>query len=214
MKISVGVTTYNRPHYLARMSASLNASAGMERCSVRVYDDCSQQLDNDLLRERFPGAVEIVRRPSTLGPDFNMHQMYVDFLETRDDYLLAADADLLFHPDWIAFMERALPHTDGVLSLYNSNNHPCSRRVIFDGIALCVKNSLGSAGTVMHRSVIEGIIQDVPSCGGYDWAWCRYLRAKNIRMLVSERSYIQHIGLHGYHFNGAGMIDFGLNFLP
>ena len=214
MNITIGITTYNRLHYLKKMSQSLHASHNLATCNIRVYDDCSVELGIEDLQNLFPDAKEIVVRPENLGPCENMRQMYIDFLNTGDDLLVAADSDLIFHPDWISFVLRYFPYTDGILSLYNSVLHKAKKEVRIERTKFLQKMHLGSAGVVMHRDIVQEIVDNIPQTKGYDWMWSSYFKKTGKKLLVSKISYIQHIGVQGYNCDGIKTLEFGLDFYP
>ncbi len=214
MNITIGVTTYNRPDYVKKMGQSLYASRGLARCHIRVYDDCSSEFAIEDLRNFFPGAKEITRRERNLGSDQNIRQMFVDFLRTGDDLLVAADSDLLFRPDWIDFVLENFQYSDGMLGLYNSILHLPGKEVLINGKEFIEKRHTGSAGVVMSKEIVRKIVENIPPMGGYDWAWSKYLRKSGVRLLVSKQSYVQHIGLHGYNCDGFKTTEFGLYFYP
>jgi glycosyltransferase involved in cell wall biosynthesis len=214
VNITIGITTYNRFSYLLKMKQSLLASNGLARCNIRVYDDCSTDYGVEDINRLFPNAKEVIVRPINIGPCANMHQMYIDFLNTKDSLLVAADSDLLFNPDWIDFVLAYFPKTDGILSLYNSVLHRPRKEICIGQVKFLQKMHLGSAGVVMHRDIVQEIVNNVPSTKGYDWAWSSYLCKTGKSLLVSKISYVQHIGLYGYNCDGFKTLDFGLNFYP
>lgn len=215
IKITIGLTTFDRPEVLDKMRTSLLLSRGLDDCNLRIYDDCSTAYDKEYLQRQFPEAAEIVRRDRNLGSDFNIHQMFVDFLKTDDDVLVAIDSDLIFHPDWIAFMREALGRTgpDAVLSLYNSALHPPVKQVVIDSVEFLEKGHIGSAAAVFRRDVLKEIVEHVPASRRYDWDWSEYLFKRKIPILVPKRSYVQHIGIHGTN-NCPLYCEYGLNFSP
>lgn len=213
MKISIGITTYNRIEIVKRMASSLLLSNNLEKCNIRIYDDKSTEYSYSELRNIFKTAAEIIIRKENLGADRNMREMFVDFLKTEDDYLLVADSDLIFNPDWYDFFNEN-SHLD-VLSLYNSATHLDiigNSNIKFNTII--EKDHIGAAGTIFKRNVIIDIIKNVPPSRSYDWDWSKYLRKKNIVLNVANRSHVQHIGIEGTNNNGSNIIDFGLNFFP
>lgn len=214
MKITIGITTHSRPEYLEKMRRSLYASNKLNSCNIRVYDDCSPIWDVDFLTKQFPSAKEIIRREKNLGPSRNMRQMYLDFLNTNDDLLFAADSDLIFHPDWIDFIRENFNYADGIMSLYNSAEHSPISETIINSRVFLEKNAIGSAGSVMNRRIVKKIVNKLPESENYDWKWSELLRKDKIRLLVSNRSYVQHLGLDGFNCNGLTVLDFGLNFYP
>ncbi|MGV3487574.1 MAG: glycosyltransferase family 2 protein [Tuberibacillus sp.] len=214
MKITIGITTFNRKEYLKRLEQSLSLVDGLESCPIRLYDDCSTELSIEEIESLFPHATDIVRRSENLGPDRNLRQMYVDFLATNDDVLVTMDSDLICRPDWIIFTKKYFPLTEGVMSLYHSRLHPPTRRLKLNGTVFYEKNHIGAAGSMMSREVIEGIIRHIPPGDSFDWAWSDFLRRKGIPMLVSRESYFQHLGVQGFHCDGISTVDVGLNFKP
>ncbi len=213
MKITIGVTTFNRRELLQLTAESLARSASLEYCNIRIYDDCSDQFSVSDIKNMFPVDVNIIRREKNIGADENMRRMYIDFLDTGDDALVNCDADLLFRGDWIQLLTTLLPQTDGVLSLYNSSNHPCVHELRILETPLVEKEHLGSAGTVFSREIVAAIVHNVPSSRSYDWDWSRFLRREEKRLLCTRDSYVQHIGLDG-HNSGKESIDYGLRFFP
>jgi hypothetical protein len=195
------------------MASSLHECEGISRCSIRVYDDASPFWDEAYLRRVFPSAKEIVRRKKNLGADGNMRQMFVDFLETGDDALLVADSDLIFRPDMIACVESVLEAAGGIMSLYNSAIHSPHESCAVCGVPFAVKKTIGAAGTVMTRRVVEMIVANVPASSSYDWDWSRYLALRNVPLLVTEESFVQHIGVHGQN-SSSFATEYGLNFYP
>lgn len=214
MKIVIGITTYNRKAYLLKFKESLYASRNIDKCKIRVYDDHSTEYDIDFLRKIFPGAESIVRNIKNMGSDKNISLMYEDFLKASDDLLINADSDLIFHPDWFNFVKENFKYTDGVLSLYNSSEHPAIHTIEIKNNLVCVKEHIGSAGTVFEKKIIDRIVRNIKPGKSFDWRWSKYLNKNGIRLLVSNQSYIQHIGIDGQNCDMFFLTDFGLNFIP
>ena len=211
MKFTIGITTYNRLDTLKRMSASLIATTNVEQCNIRIYDDRSSDFSIIELEEIFPTAAEIILREKNLGADKNMRQMFVDFLNTDDEYLFIADADLIFHPEWFNFF---LKHkVCDILSLYNSSLHDREKAVPIAEDVLIKKQHIGAAGAIIKRKIVELIINNVPPSRAYDWDWSNFLSKMGYPLFVSNRSYVQHIGVIGTNNDTLAPLDFGLNFL-
>jgi hypothetical protein len=139
--------------------------------------------------------------------------MFIDFLTADDDLLIVADSDLIFRPDMISAVQRVIGLTDGYMSVYNSAVHPPFDRCAADGVSLVLKASIGAAGSVMTKSVVERIIANVPASRSFDWDWSRYLCSHGVRLFVTEESYAQHIGVHGQN-SSSFSTEYGLNFFP
>jgi glycosyltransferase involved in cell wall biosynthesis len=214
LKITIGITVYNRLDYIKKMCLSLGSSVSLEECSIRIYDDCSSEFDVEILKKEFPFITEYKRRENNLGADFNMQQMHRDFLETGDDVLVICDSDMIFHSEWINKIRELLPCTDGVFSFYNSALHLPEEHLSIMNENIVRKDSIGAAGTVFTRAIVQSIVDNVKPSFKYDWDWCRYLSARGIRLFVTEQSYIQHIGIVGQNCDAVQLIDYGLNFYP
>lgn len=200
--------------YIKKMCLSINKSIGLKQCFIRIYDDCSSEFNANTIINEFPFVTEYKRRDHNLGADLNMHQMYLDFLETGDDVLVNCDSDMIFRADWIDKLLELLPLTDGVLSLYNSALHLSSERLEIGREKLVRKESLGAAGTVFTREIVQSIVKNVKPSFKFDWDWSNYLTSKGISLMVTEDSYIQHIGIHGENCDACIIIDYGLHFYP
>lgn len=214
MKITIGITTFNRINYLEKLAQSLYLSKQLECCNIRIYDDCSTEYALAELKQLFPNAAEIILRETNLGADENMRQMFVSFLETSDELLIILDSDLLCRPDWVSFINGHFGYTDGILSLYNSAFHRPIRRVAVNGTYFFEKEHVGAAGTVIDRETVQDIVTKIRCADGYDWAWSALQRRQGKRLLVSAESYFQHIGLKGHNCDGLSTFDFALNFKP
>jgi glycosyltransferase involved in cell wall biosynthesis len=214
--ITVGITTYNRLNYLKKTIDSLMQCRSRDLMNIRIYDDQSRDFGAKELGELIPSAKEIIVRKTNLGADENIRQMYENFLDTGDVIFFNGDADLLFHPGWVDFLVEFLPKTDGVLSLYNSNLHQGTENLTIDGQAFSICPHLGSAGTAFTRDVVIKIIREmkIDNSRCFDWKWSEYLINQGIRLISSQTSYIQHIGIQGQNANGLDLFNYGLNFMP
>jgi len=194
---------------------SLSLMNGLENCNVRIYDDCSTEFDKAFLTKLFPYAAEIKVRNRNVGASMNIFLIFRDFLKTNDDVLFMADSDLVFDPNCLTFIQNYFQYTDGFLSVYNAANHKSFAEKTIMGNVYCEKEMVGSAGSVFSREIVKDLVSNLPHKNGlgYDWAWSHYLHnIKKTKMLVSKRSYVQHIGFYGYNCNGLSTMDYGLNF--
>lgn len=217
--ITLAVATYNRADYLEKLSASLKESVDLERIHLRIYDDCSTELSVEDIRRIVPYATSVVRRASNLRADGNIYQMFFDFLDTEDEYLLLCDSDLILRPGWLDILIEQMPYTDGILSLYNSRMHPFLPIGPSDVQAVFApKKDLGSAGCAFTRRRVEDIVRafpTLPTHTTFDWIWSEYFRQQGLRLCCLRESYIQHIGVIGQNnFGQLTRYDYGLDFLP
>lgn len=208
--ITIGITTYNRLSVLKKMSASFYASNRCFDYSIKIYDDASDDYNTETLGTLFPDASVIKRNGYNIGADANTWQMYADFYESNDQYLLNADSDLIFSTDWMEELFDFLPMTDGFISLFNSSNH----KTIQEINGLCIKEDVGAAGAVFSKDIIGLLLQskeDYSFGQKIDWEFSKCLKQNNIRLFVSKNSYIQHIGITGYNSRKC-CFDYGMNF--
>lgn len=209
-KLTFAIPTFGRPELLAQTARVLNVMPWLRSVNVRVYDDASP-LSRQELRALYPTAVEICKRPENLGADHNLRQILLDFLQTADDALLLLDSDLIVSEKAYHAITESLPHTDGFLSIYNSFRHPVWQTLEIAGRLLDLKLSAGAAGSVLARSLVPQILDNVPPGDRFDWRMCEFLTGKNVRLFVTHHSYVQHLGFEGTNCVGHA-IDFGCRF--
>lgn len=213
LKLTIGITIYNRKDTLEKMIKSLFASELCNDCieyAVRVYDDCSSEFSEKEVRAMFPVEIDYYRHVKNRGSDYNIGFMYRSFLEKGDDILLNADSDLIFDTGWLDAVLKYLPKTDGILSLFNSISHPCK----MNESELCIKETIGSAGTLMTRAAVEAIcdsIKEEEMINSLDWNWCGLFNKQGKKIYCTSRSYVQHIGFHGFN-SSSGRMDIGDDF--
>ena len=210
MKITIGITTFNRKDYLLKFKESLYLSNGLDECNIMICDDCSSEFEYSELKQWFPDA-KIVVRPYNLGADKNMRQMYIDFLETDNDILVNMDSDLLCRPDWLNFIQKNFQYTDGIMSLFNSVFHRPKNEIILNGVKFVEKEHIGAAGAILNRDIVKKVLSVPQPLKWYDKAWSEFLSKNGIRLLVSENSYFQHIGIIG---TNSTLNDFAFSFYP
>jgi hypothetical protein len=221
LRLTLAIATYNRKHLLEKMITSLYLSDIGDNVHIRIYDDASTDFDEDYLKRAFPGSKTIIRNPVNIGPSRNMHRIFTDFIVLDDDILILTDSDLIFNREWLAIVERIINHTDGMMSLYNSVLHTrILGKLQIDNVNMLNKKTIGGAGAVFKKNIIKKILTDLPASNTFDWDWSDYLVKSGVRLLVTERSYVQHIGIVGFnsgnYFGGelsGSLCDYGVNFI-
>jgi hypothetical protein len=210
-KITIGITTYNRLGLLKIMSSSLYNSNLSVPHNIRIYDDCSSEYTITELKGIFPTAVSIKRNERNIKSDKNIFQMYKDFLATSDNYFFNADSDLVFHSQWLVKALELLPETSGILSIFNSNNH-APLKIINE--TFCIKESIGSAGTLFTRKRVEEFMRYFTSYEAgetFDFQWSKYFKDREAPLYCTNKSLVQHIGYSGQ--NSMFVFDYGRNFV-
>ena len=213
-KIMLGITTFNRKEIVEKMAQSLS-DAETENCEIVVFDDCSTEFDKNWLSKVFPTAkIYVKAEKCDRGANLNLYSIYEYFLNSDADIFFSLDSDLIFDPNFVKVGLNILEKTDGILSLYNSFKHdPYDFFMCDEGIIL-LKKHVGSAGVIFKRHILKKIIEEVPLSRKFDWDWSDLLVDNEIRIMVTDVSYIQHIGFLGYNTNHTFEMDFGYNFKP
>ena len=80
---------------------------------------------------------------------------------------------------------------------------------------LIIKESIGLAGTVFSREVVEDLLGNVEMkyTTMWDWYFCMYLEEKGKRVFVTKNSYVMHMGIDGENSN-VMLFDYALNYHP
>jgi hypothetical protein len=210
MKVTIGISTFNRKELLEIMAASLYRSDLSAEHNIRIYDDCSTDYGRDFLEKLFPTAKSIIINRNNIKADKNMYQMYADFLSTGDDYFFNADSDIIFNNQWLNTALKIINKTDGILSLFNGVYHNAYK--ILDD-ELCLKNAIGAAGTLFSRNRIEELLNhfdSIKQVKSFDWQWSEYFVNNGIKIYCVNKSMVQHIGYTGQ--NVGVYFDVGKNF--
>jgi hypothetical protein len=208
--ITIGIPTYNRKKLLELMASSLYESDISIPHNIRIYDDCSAEYGLDELKKIFPTAVSIKINEVNLKADKNTYQMYRDFLSTSDTLLFNADSDLIFRKDWLTTALKLFEKTKGILSVFNANTHDSYKTVDDE---LCLKKTIGAAGTLFHRDRVSEIMANIDSFDtitDIDWQFSKYFSGKDFPIYCVNNSLVQHIGYFGQHTKYY--FDFGRNF--
>lgn len=212
MKISISIPTYNRFENLLTLSKCFHSVKHIDKHHIRIYDDESTAFSLHEIQSVFPDAKQITRNEKNLGADRNLYSLMVDFLKSDDDILLVCDSDLIMHPECLQFIENTIDKSDGVMSVYNSIRHP-----YYDDLnnGLVLKKSIGAAGSVYTRQMVELVIHSIPGkfSNYWDWAISFYLTSIEKKIYVSKQSFVQHIGLNGEN-NTILSLDYGVNYQP
>jgi len=208
--LTIGIPTYNRKNLLEIMASSLYESNISITHNIRIYDDCSTEYGVDELKRIFPTAATIKINKINLKSDKNIYQMYTDFLSTSDQLLFNADSDLIFSKNWLNTALKLFERTKGILTVFNANSHKSYQTI--DG-ELCLKRTIGSAGTLFSRDRVSELIKKINSMDivkAFDWQFTEYFNSIGIPIYCVNNSLVQHIGYVGQ--NSKYYFDFGRNY--
>ena len=222
-KIMLAMATYNRKEVLERTIVSLTQVKNIEDVDIFIFDDCSTEYTKEDLKKMIPFAKQIVVRENNLRADRNMYQIHQDYINSNYDILLQVDSDVIFHKDFIEIIKSIL-YTQTkypVFSLYNSSNHPFVENrnpLEINKIIFKEKHSIGGICVLFtDKNILKNILDNIPKerkSFAYDWYWSHKLQEKGTPVMVSEQSFLQHIGVEGQNNKEIKGIDIGLNFTP
>merc|ERR1712080_577764 len=105
------------------------------------------------------------------------------------------DSDLLLTSTWLMKLKGWMVKTDGIMTLYRSEKfaHPeisCDKK-------FCYKASVGSAGTVWCRNLLESVLSQLPKEDiGFDYQFSTLLIENNFNIPVPIESPALHFGLY------------------
>ena len=220
MRITLAIPTYNRKEIVEITSLSFKELSDI---NIRIYDDRSSEYDLSFLKKVFPTAKEIILRNQNLKADKNMYTIYTDFLNTNDDILIQLDSDMLIGKDFflmVSEISKNILKKEAVYSLYNSNSHEFIEENVFKIInkeIFKLKEHTGGACVIFSKKTLEKIIKNIKiknnDFSNYDYKWSKYLRENNIPIYVSQKSYVQHIGVGGQNNTSIKNIDIGYDFV-
>lgn len=211
MKIMISVPVYNRRKYVEITARSLYECANIDKVSIKVFNDCSTEFDENYLKTLFnkPNTEIINRKEKHEHASAHQYHIIQDFLATDNDVLLFCDSDLLLRPDTIDYILKTFPKTDGMLGLYNSELH---RNIYYDG-EFVYKEDVGFAGVCISRELLQEFVSKQKKGRSMDFKLSNFLISKNVRLLVPENCYIQHIGFDGQNC-GNTSVEFSPDFIP
>jgi len=211
MKVFIGIPVYNRIDKLILLAKSIQNINKDMQYTLNIFDDCSTDFDEVYLNGIFSSA-NILRNKNNIGADRNTYNIWKAFLESDEDLLFVCDSDLILHQDILMIIKNNFVKTEGVLSLLNASSHLAQEVVNKD---LIVKNTVGSAGTVFSREIVQDLLNNVDSkyITMWDWYFCMYLNEKEKRIFVTKNSYVLHAGIDGENSN-VMLFDFSQNFIP
>jgi len=209
MKVAIGVSTYNRRQLVELSAASLRSSSIPPDTVLIVVDDASTDYDVDYLRSIYPSFSDVRRRSENSGgASFANWDVMRQLLETDADAVLLLDSDLLVNSNFLDLGVSLLRDTDGVLSLFNTPNHPdIGARGPF-----VLKKSIGCAGTLWLRDIAAKVFSEVPAGSQWDWRFSDFLVKAGVAICVLRDSLVQHVGYSNGQNSNFGSGDFGVGF--
>jgi Glycosyltransferase family 10 (fucosyltransferase) C-term/Fucosyltransferase, N-terminal/Glycosyl transferase family 2 len=208
----IAIPTFNRVQQLVACLTCLREARGLERFRVFIRDDASTGFGVREIARLIPQAERIERNATNLGPDASQLLLFRDCLDAGASRVLVLDSDMIVSPSVLEFAEYAFDRTDGVLGLYNSAMHTVVEDIDAELIA---KRTLGGAATFWEAELLSRVVERCRVQTEFTWdkSAAAELRAMGRRIVVSRRSYAQHLGIQGENNGIFGRIDYGRGFI-
>jgi hypothetical protein len=206
--VMIGISVFNRREIVTAAARSLSSADDIASAAILVIDDASSEFDPDYLAAIYPPGTRMVRNAMPSGRASKVtRQLMEEFLRGPESTLIILDSDLIVARDFLHQARTLLPLTDGLLSLFHSHTHPGKE----EG-PLLRKHSVGFAGTVWTRALVEEVLAKVPFTIYFDDAICDYLREQKREIFSLRHSAVQHIGLLAGENSRFAVSDYGLSF--
>lgn len=208
----IAIPTFNRIRHLVACLKCLREAYGLDRYRIFIRDDASSEFGVGEIARLIPEATDIQRNAVNLGPDANQMALFKDCLAAGAQRILVLDSDMLVSPSILEFMDGAFERTDGFLGLYNSVLHKKLRDLDPE---LIEKTSFGGAATLWQSALLQRVVDRYGSKPADTWDWTANaeLAETGTRLIVSRRSYAQHLGIVGANNGIFGRIEYGLGFV-
>lgn len=209
MKIAVGIATYNRRYLLDIHAQSLCSARLPANTKIIVIDDCSADYNISYLKSIYPANADIRRRSENSGgADYALRDVMVQLVETGADVLVMLDSDLIVASDFLEVGIELLPQSDGILSLFNTPNHPA----VHSRGPFVLKKTIGSAATLWRRDLAREMLAHVAPGPRFDWRFSEFLVNAGYQIYVTKDSRVQHAGFGEGQNSNFATGDFGVGF--
>jgi len=206
--VLIGIPIFNRREIVAATARSLSLADDIAPVSILVIDDASTEFDTGYLASIYPPGSRIVRNAVPSGSASKIARLLMEeFLRGPESILIILDSDLLVARDFLHQARTMLPLAEGLLSLFHAHTHPGTE----EG-ALLRKHSVGFAGTVWTRALVEEVLAKLPFMDYFDDRICDYLREQKRGIFSLKHSAVQHIGLVSGVNSRFAISDYGLSF--
>lgn len=215
-KYGILICCYNRPEYLEKTLESLKLT-DLNDSIVYIIDDNSNNIDTINLIKNFDMPNVVVKKERNnvnLGITKSLEKGFT-YLYSHCEYLTNLDSDVILKPNWLSALSDV--HTEGKKTFPNAKNliisgfnctSTCYHKIQETIKNFHVKKTIGGVNTFFHKSFFKDYVHVLRTTNknkniGWDWNLCDYCDIKNIPILVSNPSVVQHIGFTGLNSDGS-----------
>lgn len=206
-KYGICMTTYNRPEYLSRSLETLKETQFLDGTIIRILDDDSSNKETKRLLQDFKidnpfVKVFIETNIYNIGPIHNYTKNIIKFLNDDVDYVVNLDSDSIHNPKWLKKIN-LLNNYFGpeVLSsvFWCDHGHP-KQEFLINEEKFYKTRSLNGICLCFPKYFVKHFV-DKKNNRSFDGFTSTDLRKKyNLDTVVTELSYVEHIGLHGVNY--------------
>lgn len=213
MSALIAIPTHERASLLRHCLSTVAELALPPGSEIVVFDDASPTLDVPVLLREAGLPARCRRSAMRVGPSQTSCAIWRHFLEGEHQHLLILDSDMIANRSAVMDGLRLRDSFGGLVSLYNSRNHPG----VPDGEDRLAKRTVGNAGTLWTRPLAELVMAELGSDPGIlnvDDAYSTLFGLRNVPIVTFERSRVQHLGIVGTNNRYFGAMEHGLLFRP
>lgn len=213
MSALIAIPTHEREPLVRHCLATAAELALPPGSEVIVFDDASPTLDVETLMREAGLPVLCERGTVRRGPSQTSCAIWRHFLAGDHRHLLILDSDMIANRSAVLDGLRLGEGFTGLVSLYNSLNHPG----IAEGEDRVTKRTVGNAGTLWTRPLAERVLTSFggdASIVNVDDAYCSLFAREGIPIVTVQRSRLQHLGIVGTNNRYFGGFEHGLGFRP
>lgn len=182
-----------------------------EAIRVMLFDNSTERLP--AIVHEVPHLALLKQAPewATMHSEGRYHHLVnTAFKHSQQPYLLHVDSDAVFHPGFVEAAHELVRTYPGVeyASLFNTKHH--SGRPM--GSDYLGKTIVGLFGTLISRKLWERVTAP-PYNMETSWIERQLAAAVGDLVVVTKRSYVEHIGMTGFNHYPNGEIDRAEHFL-
>lgn len=213
-RLSIAVPLHNRLAIASHCIPTVHAGMGADDC-LAVYNDGTTEPDPEDRLHKLPWSF-MSTQPAPIGIEEQRRRHFFDFADRPQfTHLYLTDADALHDPQWRAHALRLQETYGGApVCLYNTHAHEWldgntiednpDHEVIFRQVAPGISYLLTREQAM---KVVDYLMFNSPR-GHWNWDWT-VPSILGRRMAISRMSYVDHIGLGGYHHPSNEGLDGG-----
>jgi hypothetical protein len=205
-KYGISITTYNRPEYLSQFLETFRNTNFLEGTVVRILDDDSSNKETLEMLNNFkidnPNVeLHIEHNLYNMGPVYNYTKNIIKFENDDVDYIINLDSDSIHNPEWLNKINEINNHFGPkVLSSVFWCDHGYPHEKIQLEETFLKTRSLNGLCLCFPKYFMQDFI-DKKGSRSFDGFTSYDLKKKyNLDTVVTELSYVEHIGLHGVNY--------------